>query len=257
MDGGKKMSNTEQKINLFCEGVEIKLKTLEAEARSLSILEIGNVGINTTATYDETTNKYILQRGDSQVSLYSTATLLDYYFGDNLDAAIANGSLSIVSRPDGYDIIVFENSVIGFGASNSVIENNDYFEKFTEDLVLDLASEYISKYLEINIPLAEPGFTTALAGCGIFSSLNGDSEKITTIDETQAIELVKSLTEFMDYVHGSVAGVVIDDYTDAILSNSNVYGLADMSTNFALGNLAHYDAGFTGTDKRCKSSVAY
>lgn len=242
------MSNTTTQTTYFKEGVEVKTTTLLEESERLSSLETGNPGINTTATYDSATNKYILQRGNAQVSLYSTDTLLEYYFGDNLETVIANGSLKLVSKSNGYDIIVFENSVIGFGASSEIIEGNDSYEEFTEGLALDLASEYVADYIEENAPLASPGFTTALVGCEIFSKLDGDSEEILTIDETKALELVKSLTGFMDYVHGKVAEVIIDDYTSAILSNSNVYSLTEMGADFAVGKLASYDAGFTGEE---------
>lgn len=102
----------------------VKSATVNEDAACLSVLEksLINQGNAANISYDVETKLYTFSCNGISASLYSTNDLLNYYFGDNLDDVIEKDNLRLLNQGAGYDIIVYNGYVIGFGANEGVNE---------------------------------------------------------------------------------------------------------------------------------------
>ena len=75
-----------------------------------------------------------------------TEDILKYHFGDNLDAVKESGDLYILTQSSGYDIIVYNGQLLGYGATESITSNN--ITKDSLNLLKDIATENTKTMLQ-------------------------------------------------------------------------------------------------------------
>lgn len=211
------------------------LESLKVCTQNLMAFEMAvqsNNGIS-SVSYNVDTNMYEYSQNigsNTIVSLYSTNDILKYHFGDNLNSAIDSGDIYILSQSSGYDIIVYQGQLLGYGATQGIAEST--FKEECSSLLKDLAKEYVGQYIEENKGMGvNLAYTFSETGINIYSTIDNTNNE-STYDISEFPELFIGFSEFSpSMVLGIASEKVLTNYASLFLSMTGESYLLHIQSN--------------------------
>lgn len=196
----------------------IKIQINSREIENLSYNLNRNINKMSTAeiTYDINTNKYTY--GNTDISLYSTDDILEYYFGDEAETMLKNGDIFILTTSqDEVDIIMYSGQVIGFGA-HSTDRVQGLFEEIVEDTTQTVVDTIIGNVGENLTDIPSDIVGAIVSDFRTLSTLESQKtcSKFKPVDYANAFV---GLSGADGFIGGIVNDIILSDYINVVSTN--------------------------------------